>query len=137
MTYRGRVWREGRIWLAEVPLLVAMTQGTSRRNALEMISDWTESLLDTPGFRASTSTADAEGRFLLSGSDPLALVGLMLRRQRNASGLTLAQVAERLGARSHNAYARYEQGTAQPTVEKLVQLLRAVAPEHHLVLDWE
>jgi transcriptional regulator with XRE-family HTH domain len=38
-------------------------------------------------------------------------------------------VARRLKSRSPNAYARYEQGKSVPTVEKLNQLMKAIAPE--------
>ena len=48
--------------------------------------------------------------------------------------LTLSEAAERLGAKSRNAYARYEQGRCVPTVEKLDELLRAVAPNRDIVV---
>jgi transcriptional regulator with XRE-family HTH domain len=59
----------------------------------------------------------------------------LLRRQREKSGLSLAEAAERLGAKSRNAYARYERGTSVPTVEKLTELLEAVAPGQDFVLQ--
>jgi transcriptional regulator with XRE-family HTH domain len=59
----------------------------------------------------------------------------MLRRQREKHGLSLAEVARRLGARSKTAYARYEQGRSVPTVEKLFELLAAVAPGEEFVLQ--
>jgi len=46
----------------------------------------------------------------------------------------LAQVAERLGATSINAYARYEQGRSVPTIHKLSELFAAVMPHRDLVL---
>jgi transcriptional regulator with XRE-family HTH domain len=60
-------------------------------------------------------------------------VALLLRRQRERQGLTLAEAAKRMGQRSRNAYARYEQGKAVPTVEKLEQLLEAIAPDQKIV----
>jgi transcriptional regulator with XRE-family HTH domain len=63
------------------------------------------------------------------------MISLLLRRQRQQSGLSLAAVAQRLGARSRNAYARYEQGLTAPTVEKLDELLRAIAPDRDIVVD--
>ena len=60
-------------------------------------------------------------------------MALLLRRQRESRGLTLAEAAERLGQRSKNAYARYEQGKAMPTVEKLEELLQAIAPDQRIV----
>ncbi len=65
---------------------------------------------------------------------PEVLVALALRRRREAAGLSLADVAARIGASSHNAYARYEQGTALPTITKLSELFRAVDPDHELAL---
>ena len=62
------------------------------------------------------------------------MVSLLLRRQRQQSGLTLAQVAERLEAKSRNAYARYEQGVSVPTVDKLDELLRAIAPDRPILV---
>ncbi|MEN8151491.1 MAG: helix-turn-helix transcriptional regulator [Planctomycetota bacterium] len=54
------------------------------------------------------------------------LVALLIRRVRARSGRTLHEVAELLGSSSPNAYGRYEQGRASPTVGKLVELLQAV-----------
>ena len=73
--------------------------------------------------------------FEIGASDPRPLIALVLRRQRARSGLSLAQVAARLGSTSRNSYARYEQGGSQPALDKLNELLRAVAPDCDLLLD--
>ena len=109
MRFQGRICRNGRWWLAEVPVFDAMTQGRSRKDAFEMISDWFATMVDRRGFSVEihpTGTDDFE----VGSEDSRAMISLLLRRQRQRSGLTLAQVAQRLGARSRNAYARYEQG---------------------------
>jgi transcriptional regulator with XRE-family HTH domain len=62
------------------------------------------------------------------------MIRLLLQRQRQKSGLSLAEVAHRLGAKSRNAYARYEQGVSVPTIEKLDELLRAIAPDREIVV---
>ena len=51
--------------------------------------------------------------FDVSGNDVPAMTALLLRRQREASGASLREVAARLGASSRNAYARYERGEAR------------------------
>jgi transcriptional regulator with XRE-family HTH domain len=61
------------------------------------------------------------------------LVALLLRRQREKRGISLAEAAKRLEQKSRNAYARYEQGQTVPTVEKLEKLLKAIAPDQELV----
>lgn len=133
MRLAGRVWREGRTWLAEVPLLDALTQGRSRAEALRMLADLVETMADQAGFRAEVFPGDGEA-LELGTPDAAALVAVMLRRQRERHGLTLAEVARRLGARSKTAYARYEQGRSVPSVEKLFELLAAVSPRRDFVL---
>ncbi len=48
--------------------------------------------------------------------------------------MTLAEVARRLGQKSPNAYARYEQGKSLPTVEKLYKLMKAIDPSFEPIL---
>ena len=120
--------------MAEVPVFDAMTQGRSRKEALAMIVDWFVAMVDRKGFTVEIQPTERE-RFEISTVDARRMISLMLQRQRHKSGLSLAQVAERLGVKSRNAYARYEQGVSVPTVEKLDELLRAVAPGCDLVLQ--
>ena len=133
MRFQGNLSRDGKWWLAEVPVFDAMTQGRTRREALDMVADWFITLVDRKGFSVQIY-ATGKQDFEVSSDDARTMISLLLQRQRQKSGLTLAQAAERLGVRSRNAYARYEQGASVPTVEKLDQLLRAIAPDRDLVL---
>lgn len=132
MRFEGRLWKSGEHWLIEVPALAAMTQGRSRDEAFEMIRDLIETMVDEPGFEVTVEPG-AEDRFAICANNVRLLVALFLRRQRERRGISLADAAERLHQRSRNAYARYEQGKAVPTVEKLEELLEAVAPDQKLV----
>lgn len=133
MRFEGKLTRDGRFWLAEIPLLEAMTQGRSRKEALEMIGDWLETMVNREGFRADVHTRGPR-EFEIAGSDAAAMTALLLRRRREASGASLRDVASRLGATSRNAYARYERGDAVPTVEKLDALLKAASPGDDFVI---
>lgn len=98
-----------------------------------MTCDLVETLVGKKGFAAEIH--DAKGEYFELGSQDIkALVALLLQRKRELSGLSLAEAADRLGASSRNAYARYEQGKVAPTMEKLCQLLRAVNPDEDLVI---
>jgi len=119
--------------LAEVPLFDAVTQGRSRREALEMIEDWFVSMVNRPGFAVEAMPTGKE-QFEVTSDDLKSMISLLLQRQRQESGLSLADAAKRLGARSRNAYARYERGDSVPTIEKLDQLLRAISPDRDVVL---
>jgi len=134
MRFQGKVSRDGKWWLAEIAVFDAMTQGRTRKEALEMIVDWFVTLADRRGFSVQVHQTGKHD-FEVSSDDARTMISLLLQRQRQKSGLTLAQAAERLGVRSRNAYARYEQGASVPTVEKLDQLLRAIAPDRDLVVD--
>lgn len=133
MRFEGKLTREGRWWIAEVPLLEAMTQGRTRKEALEMIADWLETMVNRRGFRAEVYNS-GKSEFELSGNSAAALTALLLRRRREAAGVSLREVASRLGASSRNAYARYERGDAVPSLEKLDELLKAAAPGHDFVI---
>jgi Helix-turn-helix domain len=134
MRFQGRLRRDRKHWLAEVPVFDAMTQGRSRAEALDMIADWFATMVDWPRF--AVRVVNVRGAdFEIAATDTRPMISLLLRRQRQKSGLSLAAVAERLGAKSRNAYARYEQGTTAPTVEKLAELLRAIAPDHEILVD--
>ena len=86
-----------------------------------MISDWFVTVAGRKGFSVDIHPV-GKGTFEVSSSNARTMVGF-------------AQAAQRLGAKSRNAYARYEQGASVPTVEKLDELLRAVAPGREIVLQ--
>lgn len=64
--YEGEVIRDGRFWLAAIPQLDAMTQGRTRKEALEMILDWVETMVNRPGFKAEVKAFDG-GDFVIRG----------------------------------------------------------------------
>ncbi len=131
--FRGRMWQDGKDWLIEVPLFDAMTQGKSRKDALKMIKDYFGCLLDQKEVHVFVEPVDDQTLELWS--DPIApLFALLLQRQRQIAGLSLAEAAICLGSRSPNTYGRYEQGKSVPSIEKLFELLDAVTPNKHWVL---
>ena len=133
MRFEGTVARDGRFWLAEIPLLDAMTQGRTRAEALGMVADWLETMVNRPDFHAQVHPR-GKYEFEVSGNDAGAMTAVLLRRRREASGASLREMASRLGASSRNAYARYERGDAVPTVDKLDALLKATSPGDDFVI---
>ena len=132
MRFEGRVWKDGEHWLIEVPALHAMTQGYTKKEAYEMIEDLVGTMANRPGVEV-TVYPGAGDEFEIGANDVKVLVALLLRRQRERQGITLAEAAERLQQKSRNAYARYEQGQTVPTIEKLEELLQAIVPDQQLV----
>jgi len=133
MRLSGHVFKVGKYWAIEVPILSVVTQGRTKKEALEMMGDAIESLVHKKGF--IVEIFPGKGNYFEVGSSDLAtLTAFLLRRQRMKRGLTLMEVSKRLGAKSHNAYARYEQGKSIPTIEKFSQLLSALSPDNDFVL---
>ena len=133
MRFVGRVFKVGRLWAIEVTILDVVTQGRTKKEAYEMIADAIESLVNRKGFRVDVFPGKGE-YFEMGSEDQATLIAFLLRRQRLKRGLSLRDVAGRLGAKSINAYARYEQGKSVPTVEKFNQLLSALSPKTSFVL---
>src|SRR5580704_6523340 len=111
-----------------------MTQGRTRKEALEMIKDAVlellkdsyEDLLDKQ-FRL-IATLYEDGIIGMGASDDKLLFALGLKRQRLRSGSTIRDVSKRLKSKSPNAYARYERAQASPSLEKYAELLHAANP---------
>jgi len=133
MRFRGRVFKKGRYWAIEIPILDIVTQGKTKKDAYVMIADAVVSLVDRKGFRVRVFKTEGN-EFEIGASDQGALTALLLRRARLKAGLSLEQVAARLGSKSLNSYARYEQGRSVPSVEKLTQLFSAVAKNREFVI---
>ncbi len=133
MRIHGTIEREGRWHAVAIPALGVYTQGRTHVDALRMAKDAVELTVDRSGVRVIAE--DAPGGLTVRTDPPAAIVGLLLRRRRQEAGLSLPEVARRLGQRSPNAYARYEQGGSMPTIEKLDKLLTALDPHRGLVLS--
>lgn len=129
MRFEVRAEKDGKFWLIEVPALDVMTQGRTRKDACQMLGDAIELLIDHTDFEVRVHVAKKGQQLSLSANDPDRLIALMLRRQREKYGLTLEQMAQRLGSTSPNTFARYEHGKARPTLAKLLELMKAIDPE--------
>ena len=134
MRFSGKVYKDGKFWLAEIPILDAITQGHTRKEALEMVADMLEIMVKKEGFQTQFFKRSND-KFEVGSTDSRSMVSFLLQRKRELSGLSLSQVAERLGASSRNAYARYEQGRSVPTIEKLHELLGVVCPNTEIVIE--
>ncbi len=135
MRFEGRARKDktSKYWLADVPLLDIVTQGTSKEGAYRMMADAIETLVHQKRFKIDVRPMGNEF-FTIGASQEGVLIALMLKRQREAHRLTLMEVARRLGQKSPNAYARYEQGKSIPTVEKLNELMKAIDPGFEPIL---
>lgn len=135
MMIRGRLWRDGAWWLAESEVADVCTQGRSRKDAARMLADAFETLIDRPSCKVTvTDLGRPDGEVTVEASEPAVLAAFVLQRLRQTSGKSLADVARAMGRSSRNAYARYEQGRAVPTIAMFDLLLRAVSADTTLII---
>jgi hypothetical protein len=135
MMITGRLWKDGAWWLAESEIADVCTQGRSRKDAARMLADAFETLIDRPGCKVTvTDGGRADGEVTIEASEPAALAAFVLQRLRQSSGKSLAEVAHAMGRSSKNAFARYEQGRAVPTIDMFDELLRAVSSDTTLII---
>jgi predicted RNase H-like HicB family nuclease len=71
----GRIWQDGKFWLVEVPVLNVMTQGLSREDALFMIKDAIESLVNREGYMVDIKER-SDGTFEVHVDDDEPLIDL-------------------------------------------------------------
>lgn len=133
MRFSGKIYKDGKFWLAEIPILDLMTQGRTKKETYEMVADMLETLVNETTFKADVFKGK-NNTFEVGSSESKHLISLLLQRKRQISGLSLSQVAERLGVSSRNTYTRYEKGKSVPSVEKLSDLLHAVCPDSDIVI---
>lgn len=87
MEFEGKVWKDGRFWIAEVPSLNLMTQGRTRKEALAMVEDAALGLIECY-FESEdknlciTTTDYKKDSFGITSSNNKLLLALSLRRQR-------------------------------------------------------
>ena len=135
MKLEGRIWKSqsSRYWLAEVRDLDLVTQGRSRKDAAAMLREATEALVGDASLKVSVELKTADRCTIGSNSDAK-LIALMLKRLRGREGLSVREVAKRLGSTSPNAYAQYETGRVAPAMDTLTRLLAALNPGFEAVL---
>ena len=134
MEFEGKVWKDGKFWLIEVPPLNVMTQGRTQKKALYMLKDAIEGLMECYFSAALNSDFSVtvnkytKGIIGVTSNDTRLLLAFSLKKQREKSGSTIREVSERLGSKSPNAYAQYERGSINISLDKYEMLLSAANP---------
>jgi hypothetical protein len=74
------VYKDGKFWFDEAPILDAMSQGRTRKEAFTTVEDLLETLVKHPRFTVTVHPGK-HGDFEVSSTDPQSLISLLLRRQ--------------------------------------------------------
>jgi predicted RNase H-like HicB family nuclease len=134
MELLGKIWKDGKFWLVDIPVIDVSTQGRTRKEALMMIEDAILELLksyfpnDVKNFHLDV-VEHTKTEIGIKASQSNIMLSFSLIRQREMSKSTVRDVAKRLGSKSPNAYAQYERGRMRMTLDQYERLLGAVNPD--------
>jgi len=133
MYFTGKLQKDGKFWMVEVPELDLATQGRSKKEALKMIADAIETLANKNGFKITVESTGPKD-FLVSSNEPARLMALFLKRQREAKNLSVREVAKAMDYTAHGAYAQYETGRSMPGIDFIDRFVKTVNPKSGLCL---
>ncbi len=136
----GKIWKDGKFWLVEIPVIDVCSQGRTRKEALEMIGDAIIGLLNS--YFPANDVKDLRLEVVDHNKNEIGvkvshsniMLSFSLIRQREISKSTVRDVANRLGSKSPNAYAQYERGRMRMTLDQYERLLGAVNPQRQTSL---
>jgi predicted RNase H-like HicB family nuclease len=140
MEFVGKIWKDGKFWLVEVPVIDLCTQGHTRKEAIIMIEDAIFELIksyfrlnEIEDFKLEI-VDHGKNDIGIKASNNNVMLSFSLIRQREMSNSTVREVAERLGSKSPNSYAQYERGKMRVTLDQYERLLEAVNPKSPPIL---
>lgn len=81
MKFQGKAFKNGKFWLADIPLLELMTQGRTKKELLLMVEDLFITLADKKGFEVHVKCS-RDGVLEIGSNDNKVMAGLLLERQR-------------------------------------------------------
>lgn len=117
-------------WLLEIPDLELATQAESLDDVLPMAEDMLQLMFEETDISFIVGwESKSSGRFSIGTENVDALLAFIMKRKRKEAGVSLVELAKRLGFASHNAIAAYEQATRSPTVEKLAEIAEGLGYE--------
>ena len=136
MEFEGRVTKDKKssLWVIEVKAFDLMTQGTSKEDSVLMLKDAVMELLQDTFSEENTEGLSLdvhfhnEKTFGLTSNNNKLLIAFSLRRKREQAGISIREVTHRLKAKSPNAYAQYEQGKVNISIDLLDRFLHAIEP---------
>ncbi|HSD90942.1 MAG TPA: type II toxin-antitoxin system HicB family antitoxin [Kofleriaceae bacterium] len=138
----GTLEREDDVWVANLDVIGVFAGGSTIDEALAQAVSLIELRATRDGrsldgftpVATVVAAPDGTQQIVVRSNQPTRLAFIVLRHQRELRRMTLADVADKLGASSRNAYARYEQGASIPSVDKFVEILEVLLPEFGVTL---
>ena len=116
-----------KLWGVDIPEIGIFTQGRTKKEAYNMAKEAIELVVNLEGFKVTIEPGQ-NNKFFIIPNNIGPILAMILRQKRVDNGLSIREVAGRLGQSSPNSYGRYENGKSIPTIEKFDELLAAIDP---------
>ena len=129
---QGKYYKDGKYWISEIPFIYLMDQGKTKSESLKMIRSSVEELMTNSGFECQIEDK-GDGEFVLSSENVKLLTCFVLRRLREAQGLSIREVSALLKHKSHTEYARHEAGTTAMTLETFNRYIEALTDKELVI----
>lgn len=126
--FEGKIEKSGRWWAISCDALSIRTQGTSRKNAFDMLKDAIDGCLVEDGSAGVKIIFDDTGeeRFAFRFDNLDELLPMIYERLRWKHDLSLADLAQKLGNKSRTSVHRYMTCKSQPTIGKFEEIMNAM-----------
>ncbi len=132
MKLQGKYYKDGHFWISEIPFISLMDQGKSKSESLRMIKSSVEELMSEVSLKCEIEDL-GDGEFVLASEDVKLLTCFVLRRLREAHGLSIRAVGAKLGLKSHTEYARHESGQTAMTMETFNRYIEALTDKELVI----
>ena len=135
MKIEGRLEKKPgeRVWGVSIPEIGIFTQGKSKSDAYKMAKEAIELVVELNDFEVSIEPS-SNNNFFIVPNNIGPILSMILRQKRIDNGLSIRDIANRMGQSSPNSYGRYESGKSIPTIEKFDELLTAIDPNLSSIL---
>lgn len=123
-----------KLYVIKLPVLDAHTQCEKKDEVFEYIHDYMDMIDPEIKFDLSW-VKGSENEFVLVPLDVKKFIGLVLKRHRKDSHLSMNDLVSKQGFSSRNSIYTYENGTSEPSLSKLWGMLDAMGYSLDLTIN--
>lgn len=111
-------------YFIQIPDLELYSQAESLEEIPVMVDDLVGMMFEEAGIEGYEILWEkgSNEHFLIGTKDVPGLLAFIMRRKRGDLGVSVTELAERMGYSSHNSIAAYEQASRSPSVEKFAEI---------------
>ncbi|HEY8279369.1 MAG TPA: helix-turn-helix transcriptional regulator [Bdellovibrionota bacterium] len=128
MRIEGKVWKDGKFWVAALPVLEFSTQALKASEVEMMMVDAVRTAMDDSRLQVKFLKA-SQDVWVLEFEEAKDFVVFFLKQLRLQQGLSIEEVARRLGFRSRASYFQYEVGRREPSIGQFESIVKAMSQD--------